>query len=153
MDPPTRRGEKFRRRFRMPMKNFTEIMALIREEKWFPTFEKKNALGDVGVPLDLLVLGSLRYLGREWTFDHLEESTGISEKTHRRFFHLFVKACKDILYPKYVVEPSTAEEIADSMKEFSNAGSELAVMKKSLLRNFSPLLVGGSIYRSLCSPT
>jgi hypothetical protein len=44
MDPTTRRGKKFRRRFRMPMKNFREIMALIREEKWFPTYEKKNAL-------------------------------------------------------------------------------------------------------------
>jgi Plant transposon protein len=52
----------------------------------------------------------------------LEESTGISEESHRRFFHLFVKACKENLYPKYVVEPSTAEEIADSMKEFSDAG-------------------------------
>jgi hypothetical protein len=80
----------------------------------------KKALGDVGVPLDLLVLGSLRYLGRGWNFDDLEESTGISEESHRRFFHLFVKACKKNLYPKYAVEPSTAEEIADSMKEFSD---------------------------------
>jgi hypothetical protein len=91
MDPTKRRGKKFRRRFRMPMKNFREIMALIREEKWFPTYEMKDALGKEGVPLDLLVLGSLRYLGRGWTFDDLEESTGISEESHRRFFHLSVK--------------------------------------------------------------
>ena len=48
----------------MPMRNFREIMALIREEKWSPPYEMKNALGDIRVPLDLLVLGSLRYMGR-----------------------------------------------------------------------------------------
>ena len=43
-----------------------------------------------GVPLELLVLGSLRYLGRGWTFDDLEEATGISEESHRVFFRRFI---------------------------------------------------------------
>ena len=29
-------------------------------------------------PIELLVLGALRYLGRGWTFDDLEESTAVS---------------------------------------------------------------------------
>ena len=37
-------------------------------------------------PLGLLLLGSLRYIGRGWTFDDLEEATGINEETHRQFF-------------------------------------------------------------------
>jgi len=27
------------------------------------------------------------YLGRGWTFDDIEENTGISQETHRQFFH------------------------------------------------------------------
>lgn len=76
----------------------------------------------MGVPLDLLVLGSLRYLGRGWTFDDLEESTGISEEVHRVFFHHFVKGIRMHWFPKYVKEPVTDEEIADAMKEFKEAG-------------------------------
>ena len=37
-------------------------------------------------PVELLVLGSLRYLGRGWTFDDIEESTAIDKEVHRRFF-------------------------------------------------------------------
>lgn len=122
MNPLKKRGKKFRRRFRMPMKSFKELMIEIRQDNWFPTYEKKNALGDIGVPLDLLVLGSLRYLGRGWTFDDLEDVTGISEEVHRRFFHLFVAACTKYLFPKYVVEPTTAEEIEDAISEFKEAG-------------------------------
>jgi hypothetical protein len=43
VDPATKRGKNFRRRFRMPMKNFRKIMALIREENWFPSYEIRNA--------------------------------------------------------------------------------------------------------------
>ena len=45
MDPATRRGKKFRRRYRMPKKNFRKTMASIREGNWFPTYKIKNALG------------------------------------------------------------------------------------------------------------
>jgi hypothetical protein len=68
------------------------------------------------------VLGSLRYLGRGWTFDDLEEATGISEEVHRVFFHRFCKAIREHWYHKYVIEPTTKEEIKDSMAEFSEAG-------------------------------
>lgn len=122
LNPAKKRGRKFRRRFRMPMTSFLGLMKTIREEIWFPESEKVNALGQVGLPLELLVLGSLRYLGRGWTFDDLEEATGISEESHRCFFHKFIKACRIHFYPKYVVEPSSHEEIADAMAEFSEAG-------------------------------
>ena len=60
-------------------------------------------------PIELLLLGSLHYLGRGWTFDDLEECTGISEETHRVFFHAFVKFGRDVLYRKYVKYPKTSE--------------------------------------------
>ena len=54
---------KFRRRFRMPHHIFGSLVARARAESWFPTREKCNARGQAGVPLEILVLGSLRYLG------------------------------------------------------------------------------------------
>ena len=93
---------KFRRRFRMPMIVFQNFMRKIRSENWFPHAEAVNAIGQIGIPLEILVLGSLRYIGRGWTFDDLEESTGVHEETHRKFFHVFVKEGKERLYPEYV---------------------------------------------------
>lgn len=122
LNPSKKRGRKFRRRFRMTMTSFLGFIKIIREENWFPECEKRNALGQIGIPLELLVLGSLRYLGRGWTFDDLEEATGISEESHRKFFHKFIRACRIHFYPKYVIEPSSKEEIEDAMAEFSEAG-------------------------------
>ncbi len=51
----------------------------------------RDATGKEGVPFELLILGALRYIGRGWTFDDLEESTNISLSTHRQFFHTFIQ--------------------------------------------------------------
>jgi hypothetical protein len=48
-----------------------------------------------------MVLGAFRYLGRGWTFDDIEENTGISQETHRQFFHAFIEVRSTILYKKY----------------------------------------------------
>ena len=53
--------QKFRRRFRMPHHVFVSLVAQARAECWFPTREKRNARGQVGIPLDKLFLGSRRY--------------------------------------------------------------------------------------------
>ena len=76
-----------------------------------PHAEACNAVGQMGVPLEILVLGSLRYIGRGWTFDDLEEATGVHEETHRRFLHVFVNECRYRLYPEFVKEPDTLAEI------------------------------------------
>jgi hypothetical protein len=78
-----RKIKKFRSRFRMPLHCVRNLITRVRDENWFPRYENVNALGQIGVPLDLLILGSLRYLGRGWTFDCLEEVTGISQEAHR----------------------------------------------------------------------
>ena len=63
------------------------------------------------------MLSSLRYLGRGWTFYDLEEAIGISEETHRVFFHKFISCGRRFLFPKWVKAPSTASEIEDSILE------------------------------------
>ena len=114
--------EKFRRRFRLPHCKFLKLIALAREKNWFPRAEKADASGRPGAPLELLVLGALRYLGRGWTFDDIEEETGISEETHRRFFHDFIRVGSTFMFALWVVAPATAEEIASCRREFEIAG-------------------------------
>ncbi len=41
-------------------------------------------------PVELLVLGSLHYLGRGWTFDDCEESTAIDKEVHCCFFNVYM---------------------------------------------------------------
>ena len=117
-----RKAVKFRRRFRMPVAAFLQLIKWIEEEEWFPWCHRCDALGNLPVPVELLVLGCLRYLGRGWTFDDLEECTGISEETHRIFFHKFVRECRIRLGAKFIVAPETDEDIADCMAEFTEAG-------------------------------
>ena len=112
---------QFRRRFRMPYDEFRKLVAMAREEQWFPAYERVNACNQPGIPLDLFILGSLRYLGRGWTFDDIAESTGVSQESHRIFFKLFVKACRTHLYPRWVRRPTTDEEVQDHMEEFKAA--------------------------------
>ena len=73
-------------------------------------------------PIELLVLGALRYLGRGWTFDDIVESTCISAETHRRFFIAFLQFGSTVLYNKYVVTPRNSEEAASHMVEYEKAG-------------------------------
>ena len=115
-------ADNFRRRFRMPFESFLSLVKEAREDDWFPDYEKYNAIGQKGAPLEILMLGSLRYLGRGWTFDDLFEATFVSQDVHRVFLHVFTKACRKHLYPKWVKRPETAEEIEDCMHEFKLAG-------------------------------
>lgn len=113
---------KFRRQFRMPHNSFCDLVQDAREGEWFPRWMGNSASGTPSSPLELLVLGALRYLGRGWTFDDLEESTAISEEVHRVFFHEFIAVGSTLLFNKYVKVPSNEEELKDHMLEFEMAG-------------------------------
>jgi hypothetical protein len=83
--------KKFRKRFRTPYSHFLELVRMVKESDVFKRWLSFDAIGKESSPIKLMVLGALRYLGRGWTFDDLEESTAIHEETHRVFFHLFVE--------------------------------------------------------------
>jgi hypothetical protein len=53
--------KKFRRRFRLPRNAFIDLVDLARSNNWFPRYGRKDATGRVGVPLELLILGALRF--------------------------------------------------------------------------------------------
>ena len=62
-----RHFDKCRRRFRMPYHCFVLIFNEARADEWFPSREKCNALGQKGVPLEI-ILGAFRYSGNSNTF-------------------------------------------------------------------------------------
>jgi len=113
---------KFRRRFRMPYSSFIQLVCDARSGNWFPSWMGSSCVNKTASPLELMILGSLRYLGRGWTFDDCEEATAIGEETHRRFFHQFIKVGSTILYKKYVSTPRTKEDIEQHMDEFKLSG-------------------------------
>ena len=88
---------------------------------------KATAALEPACPIPLLLLTTLRYLGRGWTFDDLVENTAMSQETIQLFLHAFLDYGSTVLYRCYVRAPTTAEEAAGHMKEFAKASYPGAV--------------------------
>ena len=108
---------KFRLRFRVPYASFFQLVSMLKEPQYAEYFGRwtggtphQEAAHFNSAPIELFLLGALRYLGRGWTFDDLEESTGVDEEVHPKFFHSFIKWGGSILFKMYVSIPGTSDE-------------------------------------------
>ena len=119
--------KKFRLRFRMPHEEFVKLVDKCKASPMFRRWMSKDAVGRPSSPIELLVLGSLRYLGRGLTFDDIEEYTSINEETIRQFFHVFIEFWATTLYDEYVYYPKTEEEVLNHTGEFDAAGMHGAI--------------------------
>ena len=79
----------FRRRIRLPHHSFLSLLKKVSTSPLFQRWDLNKMRHHINQTssLSLLLLGTLRYLGRGWNFDDLEESTGIRHtdwylKTH-----------------------------------------------------------------------
>ena len=122
-------NKQFRKRFRLPYELYLDLLHHILElendsEVFDPFLRWRNGKENKAKvsPIELLVLGRLRYLGRRWTFDDLEESTYIARDVHHVFFNKFVEFGANFLYPRYVRIPSTLEELKECELEYQKAG-------------------------------
>jgi hypothetical protein len=104
--------------FWMPYKQYVQFISNAKESSWFPHWEKHNSTS----PIELLILGGFQYLGQGWTFDDLEENTLISCEVHQNNFHEFIVMGANILYPLYVLTPTTVEDCQTHMHEFMQVG-------------------------------
>ena len=68
------------------------------------------------------MLTALRYLGRGWTCDDLEEATAISMETIRLFLLQFIKFGSSTLFNKHVQTPVSYDELKSCEREFMMAG-------------------------------
>ena len=114
-------GTKFRRRFRCSYTSFQLLLGMVKQCPIFERWTRNDAVGRLPSPVELLLLGVLRYLGRGWTFDDLEETTCIGEETHRQFFHLFILWGSTELFDLYVTHPTTSGD------EFNGHSKEMEV--------------------------
>ena len=114
--------QRFRRRFRCSYNCFLRLLKLVQEDDMFLRWSNNDASGRLPSPLELLVLGALRYMGRGWTFDDLEENTSMSEETHRQFFHVFIQWGSTTLYDMFVSYPKQKEEVKLHTNEMEVAG-------------------------------
>ena len=112
----------FRRRCRMPFNAFLDLALQCEEsilfDRWSPTRPIHKYNKSKTIPLKLLLLSSLRYLGRGWTFDDLHEATAINPETMRLFFHKFIEYGSSSLYNKYVLNPTSSMHMKDCEEEF-----------------------------------
>ena len=77
---------KFRTQFRLPYSNYLKLVADVSADSLFDRWCGHKPNNQRCSPIQLLVLGSLRYLGLGWTFNDIEESTGVAREVHCFFF-------------------------------------------------------------------
>ncbi len=73
-------------------------------------------------PIQLLVLGSLYYLGRGWTVNDIEEQIAISKEVHCTFFRAFINFGSTSLYSWFLLTPLHLPEALSNMQEYKMAG-------------------------------
>ena len=78
----------FRNRFRIPYSYFLDLSKELIKNELFQRWSCCDASGLPPSNFKLLLLGSLRYIGRGWTFDDVSEANGISREVNRQFFWL-----------------------------------------------------------------
>jgi hypothetical protein len=108
----TKRGKKFRRRFR-GSKAFVQRLADICVERGWYCLEPRDVGGRKGVHLRLKILSALRVLGRAACFDDIEDHTEMSEETARTFFHSFCEKVATELFPVWCAPPDGDEVTRD----------------------------------------
>jgi hypothetical protein len=106
--------------FCMPYKCFLELVEMVNCSSLFERWRegKVDAVHQPAMPIPVLVLCVLRYIGRGWTFDDLSENTGISEEIVRVFLHKFIEFGSTVLYKRYVVAPATSEEGLQHIQDY-----------------------------------
>ena len=119
-------NRKFRLRFRMPYHAFLDLAGQCWASGIFSTWCSETGYHRYNktkiIPLELIILCALRYLGRALTFDDLEEYTGISTETIRLGLHKVLLFGSTNLYNKYVKNPLNATSFLDCESKYISAG-------------------------------
>ena len=120
-DETHRDGKLFRNRFSHSFDSVLEIVEKIKEAEHYFWKSSTDHRGKNASPIHLLVLGSLRILTRNVTFDDLQEQTFISRDVHRCFFSKFMDWYSTKVFPTVVKMP-TLHEVYNNGAEYRVAG-------------------------------
>lgn len=101
---------KFRRRFRVPYELFQLIYKITKDSGVFEDKDKEILkTGRRSARLDLLLLGALKCMGCGYTFDNIQELSGISAETIRVFFHKWTEWFVNNNRKKYIRDGSCTD--------------------------------------------
>ena len=117
-----RQRKIFRSRFRLPHADYLELANDCANDPLFKQWLSKDCTKEKSNDIKLLLLGTLRYLGRGWTFDDMEEATCISRESHRQFFNVFIEYGSTVLYDRHVTSPATNTDVSVFEELFNIAG-------------------------------
>ena len=78
--------KEFRSRFCLPYQQYLELVKQVKSNELFDRWCGVKYNNKKVSPVELLLLGTLQYLGRGWTFDDCKESTVIDKDVHCCFF-------------------------------------------------------------------
>ena len=106
----------FRTRFRIPYSYFIELSDDIYDNEIFNRWKNKDATGEPPSNIKLLLLGSLRYIGRSWTFDDISEANGISREVNRKFFICFIEYGSSVMFKKHVIDVANSLDMSSHEK-------------------------------------
>ena len=86
-EPPRnkRLRTQFRNRFQIPYDKFIELADNISHHELFKRWTRCDCTRAPSSNIRMLLLGTLRYIGRAHTFDDIEEASAISRETHCQF--------------------------------------------------------------------
>ena len=101
---------------------FTRLLHKIKSNEIFIRWSNKDATGEEFVPIELLFLGFLRYVGQGFTMDDLEECTSISAETHRQFILKIIEYGSTQLWNEYVIKTVTNADAEYNTELFASAG-------------------------------
>ena len=118
MDENSKEGKLFKLRFRLPFTLYVHLLQRVRDaekDKQSTLLRKQfNIYSKEVYPVDLMLLGSLRYLGRTCIFDCISELTNICLLNLRRWFNTFVSWYSNI----FCKMPKTTDEIYEVAQSF-----------------------------------
>jgi hypothetical protein len=120
--------QDFRNKFRLPYDLFLSLLHEISEDETFRQWTNKiDCTGIQSTPIELLLLGTLRLLGRDCKIDCIAFQIKVSFATMQTFFHKFCAFGATILFEKHVKHPTTTRELYDNMKVYAEMGLHGAV--------------------------
>ena len=123
-EPPrnNRLRKQFRNRFRIPYDKFLELVDNISHHELFKRWTRCDCTKAPSSSIQMLLLGTLRYIGRAHTFDDIEEASAISRETHRQFFNVFLEYGSTVLYRMHVTDAMKNTPISEFEDLFASAG-------------------------------
>ena len=96
----------------MPHASYLDLAKMISDHELFHRWESLDGANHNSSDIKILLLGSLRYLGRGWTFEDIEEATCISAECHRQFLNVFLVYGSTVLYNLHVTSPAFNTDVS-----------------------------------------